>query len=610
MAKTEGNKYLGIYISPKEICFSQVKIGRDSKPEPEHLIKFPTDFPVKEGMMRPLSLNHEFFSEKASWLAPFKQAVKKVSWDTTNVVVTLSPQFAILRYFVMPVIERRFWNKSIPLESKKYIPVSFEEVVYDFNPVPAEGGKKLGVLFGLTQRKSVEFISETLKACGFTLSAVEITPVSMERLFGFLDQKEHDSKGYIHFSENSTYMLFSHGGYPVLYRETESDSSGTMSERKRLDVKGAMQFVDRYVGGKEYKAIAISGDGTDIWQPLTEKEAAPIPVQVWDSAGACGLKNNDAAAIFAGGYPVLYRETESDSSGTMSERKRLDVKGAMQFVDRYVGGKEYKAIAISGDGTDVWQPLTEKEAAPIPVQVWDSAGACGLKSNDAAAIFASGAALRGRTPGPMRLDISGISTTAVLEKQVQNYVWYMTFVLGGLLLFLSLIAQVRILMLTSEITSLKAKGVNVPELDGMEAEAIQKRIGVLQTNSQILDGLVSDVDPIAPKLAAIADRISPDLWLSNLTYTNPFTLSEAQSGAREVRLIGETYLRGERKLLLVDAFSKSLKASPEFKTFTPPFGSIGSTTEEGGAASDLGEAGGPKTRKTSGFTVICTFKRK
>jgi hypothetical protein len=443
MAKTEGNKHLGIYISPKEICLSQVRIGKDSRPEPEHLIKFPTDFPVKEGMLRPLSLNHEFFSEKASWLVPFRQAVKKVSWDTSSVVVTLSPQFAILRYFVMPSIDRRFWSKSIPLESKKYIPVSFEEVVYDFNPVPADGGKKLGVLFGLTQRKSVEFITETLKSAGLTLAAVEITPVSMERLFGFLDPKEHDSKGYIHFSENSTFMLFSHGGYPVLYRETESDSGGTMSERKRLDVKGAMQFVDRYVGGKEYKAIALSGDGTDIWQPLAEREAAPIPVQVWESAKACGLKDNDAASMLA-----------------------------------------------------------------------------------------SGAALRGRAHGPVRLDISGISTAAVLEKQVQNYVWYITFVLGGLLLFLSLIGQARVLMLSSEISSLRAKGANVPELDGLEAEAISKRIEVMRTNSQILDGLVSEIDPIAPKLSAIVDRISPDLWLIDINYSNPFALSEVQSGIK------------------------------------------------------------------------------
>jgi len=520
MAKTDGNKYLGIYISPKEICIAQVKIGKDSRPEPEHLIKFATDFPVKEGMQRPLSLNNDFFSEKAAWLSHFKQAVKKVGWDTSSAVITLSPQFAILRYFVMPVIERRFWSKSIPLESKKYIPVSFEEVVYDFNPVPADGGKKLGVLFGLTQRKSVEFITETLKSVGLTLAAVEITPVSMERLFGFLDPKEHDSKGYIHFSENSTYMLFSHGGYPVLYRETESDSGGTMSERKRLDVKGAMQFVDRYVGGKEYKAIALSGDGADAWKPLAEKEAAPIPVQVWDSSKASGLKDNDAAALLA-----------------------------------------------------------------------------------------SGAALRGRASGPVRLDISGISTAAVLEKQVQNYVWYITFVLGGLLLLLSLLAQARVLMLGSQISSLRAKGENVPELDGLDAATIGKKIEVLRTNSQILEGLVSDVDPIAPKLSAVVDRILPDLWLTDVSYSNPFALSEVQSGVKEMRLAGETYLRGEVKIRLVDAFSKSLKAAPEFKTFTPPFGGIDSTTEEGSRSAAPGDIG-VKARKTSAFTVMCTYKRK
>ena len=520
MAKTEGNKYLGIYISPREICLSQVGIGKDSRPEPEHLIKFPTDFPVKEGMLRPLSLNHEFFSEKASWTAQFRQTVKKVSWDASSAVVTLSPQFAILRYFVMPAIERRFWNKSIPLESRKYIPVSFEEVIYDFNSVPAEGGKKLGVLFGLTQRKSVEFIAETLKAAGLTLAAVDITPVSMERLFGFLDPREHDSKGYIHFSENFTYMLFSHGGYPVLYREIGSDAGGAMSERKRLDVKGAMQFVDRYVGGKEYKAIALSGDETDLWKPVAEREAAPIPVQIWDSAGACGLKNNDVAALLA-----------------------------------------------------------------------------------------SGAALRGRASSPARLDISGISTAAALEKQVRSYVWNITFALGGLLLLLSLIAQARVLALGSEISSLKTRGINVPELHGLDAETIRMKITALQTDSRILYGLLSDTDPIAPKLEAIADRIPPDLWLANVTYSNPFALSEAQSGVLEMRLTGMTYLRGEQKLALVDAFAQSLKAAVEFKTFTPPFGGIGTTTGEGGRSS---ASGGTVTRnrKTSDFAIICAFKRK
>lgn len=519
MAKTAGENHLGIYISPKEICISQVKLGKDSKPDPEHLVKFPTGFPVKEGMLRPLSLNSEFFSEKASWITPFKQAVKKVNWGSTSVVVTLSPQFAILRYFVMPAVDRRFWSKSIPLESKKYIPVSFEEVVYDFNAVPADNGKKLGVLFGLTQRKSVEFISETLKASGLTLSAVETTPISMERAFGLLDRREHDSKGYIHFSENSTFLLFSHGGCPVLYRETETESGGAMGDRKRLDIKGAVQFVDRYVGGKDYKGIMLSGEGADGWKQIAEKEAAPIPVQTWEASKLCGLKDNDATSL----------------------------------------------LSVA-------------------------------------------AALRGRTPGPALPDISGISTAANLEKEVQSYVWNITILLGSLLLLLSLFAQVRLSMAGSRIASLKAKVMNVPELDGLEPETIQSRIKGMQTSVLILDGLVSEADPFAPKLAAIADLMPPDLWLTTLNYTNPFALSEIQSGAREIIIAGETFLRGEIKGRMVDAFAKSVKASPEFKVYASPFGSIDKTTE-GSTGSQMGQVGAAAA-KTSAFSVMCSYKRK
>ncbi len=524
MATTAGKNILGIYISPKEICIAQTKIGKNSKPESEHLVKFPTGFVVKEGMLRPLSLNNEFFNEKASWIGPLKQAVKKVSWGSSSVVVTLSSQFSILRYFLMPSVERRFWSRSIPLESKKYIPVSFEEVVYDYNVVPTEDGKKMGVLFGLTQRKSVEFIINTLKSLGLELSAVEINSVSLERLFGFMDQTNHDAKGYIHFSDSTTLMLFSHGGYPVLYRETDSEASGTMSERRRLDVKGAVQFVDRYVGGKDYKTIMLSGDSSDVWKPLAEKEAAPIAVEVWDAAGACSLKDNGASALFA-----------------------------------------------------------------------------------------MGATLRERVPGKMVLDISGISTAVRLEKQVQSYVWNITFILGGFLLLLSLITQVRLSLINSTVASLDAKVGNMPDLQGNDAEAIKTKITRMQDNVRILSSLVTDTDMFAPKLSAIADSIPPDLWVGELQYSNPFSVVEAQGSAKDLRLNGETMLKGELKIRVVDSFIKGLKTSPEFKVFFAPAGSIDSTTDSEGRSSTIGTqtAGNEMGRsKPSSFSVMCTSKRK
>ena len=105
MGKPEGNSHLGIYVSPKEICIAQVKIGKDSKPVPEHLVKFPTGFPVKEGMLRPRSLNNEFFNEKAAWVAQFKQAVKR----------------AYRRFYFRPrYIWKRVWAIDSWLEIRKY----------------------------------------------------------------------------------------------------------------------------------------------------------------------------------------------------------------------------------------------------------------------------------------------------------------------------------------------------------------------------------------------------------------------------------------------------------------------------------------------------------
>ncbi len=523
MAKTEGKGFLGIYISPKEISIAQMKIGKDSRPEPEHLVTFPTGFAVKEGMLRPLSLNHEFFSEKASWLTPFKQAVKGVSWDTTSAVVTLSPQFAILRYFVMPAIERRFWSKSIPLESKKYIPVSFEEVVYDFNAIPAEGGKKLGVLFGLTQRKSVEFITEALKSAGLTLAAVEINAVSMERLFGFTDPKDHDAKGYIHFSAGSTLMLFSHGGCPVLYRETESDAAGGMSDRRRLDIKGAVQFVDRYVGGKDYKTIMLSGDGAEGAKPAAEKEAAPIGVEAWDCSKACGLKGDDSSGIFA-----------------------------------------------------------------------------------------AGAALRGRVQDRLKLDISGISTAAALEKQVQSYVWNVTFVIGGFLLLLSLISQVRLMMISSSLSGLNSQVMDVSELEGNDADSIRAKIERIQADAKMLTSLTQDSNTLAPKLSAIAEQIPSDLWIVDIQYASPLGVSDAMASATELKMIGETFLKGEAKLRTVDAFTKALKSTPEFKPFTPPAGRMDSTTDSESSQAGMAPAYGedPLAPKPSGFSVTCVSNKR
>jgi len=518
---TAAKNSIGIYISPKEICLAQTRLGGDGRMQVEHLVNVPTGFHAKEGTLRPLSLNNDFFDEKASWINGFQTAVRKISWNTSTVVVTLSSQFSILRYFVMPAVERRFWSKAIPIESKKYIPVSFDEVVYDFNAVPLAEGGKLGVLFGLTQRKSVEFVMNILKASGLEMAAVEVNSYSVERLFAFLDPGEHAAKAYIHFSGGTSLMLFSSAGSPVLYRETDYSISSTMSERKRLDVKGAMQFVDRYIGGQVYKRLMLSGDGLEIWKPVAEQEST------------------------------------------------------------------------------------------MPVETWEPAGAAALKDNDAASFFAVGASLRGRIQEKMTLDISGVSTAAGLEKQVHGYVWGVALALGGLLLFLSLVGQIRLMMINSEFTALSSAVGGAPELEGNDVATITAKIEKLQTDVKMLSVLDGEADFLAPKLNAIADNIPPELWLMNIHYLNQLAASEVQAAPKILDLTGETNLKGEMKLAMVEVFKKALKNSPEFKVFMPPGGGMefDLTGDSSGQAADSADGQSRASRSTV-FTIKCAARRR
>ncbi|MBI4802694.1 MAG: hypothetical protein HY796_09255 [Elusimicrobia bacterium] len=510
---------LGIYISPKEICIAQTKPDKNGRIRTEHLLKLQTGFQAKEGMLRPLSLNNDFFNEKASWLTSFKSAVKKTGWDTARTIITLSPQFGILRYFVMPFVDRRYRSKSIPIESKKYIPVSFDEVIYDFNAYPLEGGKKLGVLFGVTQRKSVEFLINTLRLAGLELAAVEMNAVSLERMFAYLDPKDHMGKGYIHFSGGSSSMLFSSDGHPVLYRETDFESAGTMSERKRLDIKGAVQFVERYVSGQTYKNLMLSGDGLEAWKSLAAQETA------------------------------------------------------------------------------------------MPITAWEPAKTAGLKDNDAAAFFAVGASIRGRSREAPALDISGISTGLNLDKQVRTYIWNITCVLGGFLLFLSVINQTRLFMISSKISSLTAQVGNISELASNDAGAIKAKIDKIQSNVRMLSTLVADTDSLAPKLQAITEKIPSELWLTNMRYSSPFAASELLSTAKEMTLTGETVLKGEMKIRVVELFHKGLKGAGEFKVFNPPGGGMEFKTEDESIGLPTGFGDRSSRNKATGFSIQCLVKR-
>ncbi|MCR4819520.1 MAG: pilus assembly protein PilM [Elusimicrobiales bacterium] len=489
MATKKNNKkgVLGIYISPKEIAIAEVQLKGAGKLQPDHLVKFPTDFPKKDGAQRPMSQNADFFKPGAAWVNKFKTAIKKVNWNASDAVVTLSESFGILRYFSMPAIPRKFWSKSIPLESKKYIPLSFDNVMMDYDAIPSEQGKKLSVLFGISQKDTIDFLVSLLKEMGFRLASLEISSVSLERLFSYIDPKDHVSHGYVHAAEDATHLLFSANGRPVLHREFENE------------------------GG--------------------------------------------------------------------NERRRLDLKGAIQFVDRYTEGDGFKTIILSGNYAQVMKENIEREAAPLPVVMMDIPPLCGTKDDSPTALFAIGAALFEKFPSKLRMDISGISTALRVTNEIQKVVYGVGAVITAILLLLILNGHRKMASINSDLQAYTQQN-STSDLTGSSAEDIRSKIDAMKQQSNTLSYLFSKNDFLAPKLSVLVDVIPKQLWVENITYVNVLALS-ASGGSRSggsgrmLNFSGGTYLTGEARSQVTEGFLRDLKKNEnEFKVYLPPKGSM------------------------------------
>ena len=519
MGKPKSNQSaLGIYISPKEIAIAQVNYQGNTAVQVEHLIKIPVEFEGADKVQRPLVLNNSFFDEKAQWVNPFKQSLQKIDWKTKKVVITLSSHFSILRYFVMPAVERRYWSRTIPLESKKYIPVSFDEVSFDYVVHPNAADKKLNVLFGMTNKKTIEFLINLLKSLGLELSSIESSACSIERLFSFINPK-HDSNAYVHFSESMSYIIFSNDGCPVLFRENDMEGASGMTERKRLDIKGAQQFVGRYLGKKAYTNVMLSGDNLALWQSVAEAES------------------------------------------------------------------------------------------PIPVAQWEPSKLLNIKSNASSSLFSIGSSLKLNPKSKLPIDFSGISTAALMERNVQSYVKTLTIVLSAIILFFTLFNQFQVYILSAKINKYYSIVGDVSEFQGMTADTVKSNTEMLQQNLRMIQTLLQGKDVLAPKLGVIAGVIPKYLWINEIFYTNPLGSSEMQAGSKALKITGETNLTGTLKSRFVVMFHKTIKQSKEFDVYAPPRGSIEFNMDAGATAYDDNPGESTGKIKSSGFTIQCSVKK-
>src|SRR3989339_2031734 len=121
MKKTDENaSCMGIYLSTEAITVAELQM-QNGQIKTNHFVRVPFSTEQKEQTQRG-GINTAFFGPDAKWPDILGQIIGQVAWKKKQAVVSLSAQFDISRYFLMPKVERRFLKQSVALEAKKYIP--------------------------------------------------------------------------------------------------------------------------------------------------------------------------------------------------------------------------------------------------------------------------------------------------------------------------------------------------------------------------------------------------------------------------------------------------------------------------------------------------------
>ena len=149
---------LGIYIGIDEIYVAQ-SAKRDGGVVLESLIRVPVNL-VDRNRLKPLDLNESFFTMDC-WKDALAKVTSKKTWNTSKVVVSLAPEFCLIRHFVISVpLKRTEWAEGIPNEARKYIHFPLDKAVYAYYAYEFETAatkqKRLGVVFTMTTKTIVE----------------------------------------------------------------------------------------------------------------------------------------------------------------------------------------------------------------------------------------------------------------------------------------------------------------------------------------------------------------------------------------------------------------------------------------------------------------------
>lgn len=289
---------LGLYLSPEMIYISETHKDKSGKLVVDHLVRIPVPQDPK-GPGATATMNTDFLTDPKKVGDLIRQSMAQIRWNSKNVRVTLSHHLGLLRFFAMPAMERRFLKSAIPLEAKKYIPISFDVLANDWQsaPMPPDSANRArtGVLIAVTQKKNLQNITGLLDSLGLKLVGLEVAPCSVLRLWQTIDPpKGPEPYAQVHFDGGAVRILVADRGLPVFFREVFLAEEASVADLRKIDLAGCLGFVSKQLNLPKASKVKVGGTNASIAQ-LTEAFAqeSGSPAEAQDTAKALMIKGGD-----------------------------------------------------------------------------------------------------------------------------------------------------------------------------------------------------------------------------------------------------------------------------------------------------------------------------
>lgn len=434
---------LGIYIGINELYVAQ-SAKREGGTVLESLIRVPVNM-VDHSKLKAGELNEAFFTQEY-WLDSLGKVTSKKSWNTTKVVVSLAPDFCLLRHFVITIpLKRQEWETGVPNEARKYIHFPFDKAVYAYHVYEFETATtkqpRLGVVFSMTTQAIISRLEKGLKTVGLDLVSVETSCLSLARAFSDNDKEAVGAGGriYAFFGRENANFVFLNGLVPVLDREVEISGSAP-AERRRFEIINSSEFIAKQLERDPFEEVVATGSNVEQWVPALEADSRK-PVRKWNLTEVFGVETKVAGEVAAIG-----------ASSKFFDQRLPDID--------FTKGKRLSAYEFNAS--------------------W--------------------------------------------------LMWKIVFVIAAVLLVWLVKGYAGMVFMNAQLKHKQSSSSNnVEDFKGLSASQVQTNLDNIKSQNDVLTGVYNDSPLATPVLAAVANAIPPQVWLTKIAYTSP--LSENKDSA-------------------------------------------------------------------------------